>query len=557
MVKLGMTEGEAIESAMVSRRIASAQKKVEERNFEIRKSLLEYDEVMDEQRKRVYTYRQQILDGVSCSELILSQIQGQVDHYIDILASEHYGAESFAAWSGSQLGCQLEPKDFRNMDYQAAEQYAKDQAERAAEAMVLEAVEENLPYEEDSADWNWNALVNWCNTKYGTNYRDKDLKQLERHKLEEELTMAAGKSISRVDLTPGEMFLAADFGLQTIANWVRDKFGIEVTVDEMRDLETKEIKALLVDRAKQAYTVKEAEYPILTGLSRFCEVSGGQSRIDREGLALWAQDRFGVDVSVEDLRGLQRDELKQLLVDYSSRSTNVAGDMHLKARKRVDDLFAGADEGTTATIAAGNDGSLEALTQWMHEELRVHVPKDEIARMDRSTMLRTVEGAVDERFHPEMRRMERQVLLNIVDTAWKDHLLAMDHLRSSVSLKSYAQLDPKVEYKREGMRLFETMWTSIGERTTDLIFRMESLNEEFVRSTFVATHERHDDTPSGLIGDGDDASAANRAASASQEGEVKIEPVRNRGEKIRPNDKCPCGSGKKFKACCKRHDSIA
>ena len=61
MERLGMKEGEAIESNLVTRRIAAAQKKVEEKNFEIRKNLLEYDEVMDEQRKRVYGYRQQIL----------------------------------------------------------------------------------------------------------------------------------------------------------------------------------------------------------------------------------------------------------------------------------------------------------------------------------------------------------------------------------------------------------------------------------------------------------------------------------------------------------------
>ena len=63
LTRLGMKEGEAIESRMVSRRIEAAQKKVEERNFDIRKNLLEYDEVMDEQRKRVYSYRQRILDG--------------------------------------------------------------------------------------------------------------------------------------------------------------------------------------------------------------------------------------------------------------------------------------------------------------------------------------------------------------------------------------------------------------------------------------------------------------------------------------------------------------
>ena len=63
LTRLGMEEGEAIESKMVSRRIEGAQKKVEERNFDIRKNLLEYDEVMDEQRKRVYSFRQRLLDG--------------------------------------------------------------------------------------------------------------------------------------------------------------------------------------------------------------------------------------------------------------------------------------------------------------------------------------------------------------------------------------------------------------------------------------------------------------------------------------------------------------
>ena len=66
LTRLGMKEGEAIVSRMVSRRIEGAQKKVEERNFEIRKNLLEYDEVMDEQRKRIYGYRQAILDGADC-----------------------------------------------------------------------------------------------------------------------------------------------------------------------------------------------------------------------------------------------------------------------------------------------------------------------------------------------------------------------------------------------------------------------------------------------------------------------------------------------------------
>jgi len=61
----------------------------------------------------------------------------------------------------------------------------------------------------------------------------------------------------------------------------------------------------------------------------------------------------------------------------------------------------------------------------------------------------------------------------------------MDHLRSSVGLRGYAQVDPKVEYKREGMLLFDGMWTSVGNYVTDLIFKMEQLDEGFVGSTWV------------------------------------------------------------------------
>src|SRR4029453_11673992 len=76
---LGMKEGEKIESRMVTRRIEAAQKKVEERHFEARKNLLEYDEVMDEQGKRVYGFRQRILEGGDCREAILDMIRKQID----------------------------------------------------------------------------------------------------------------------------------------------------------------------------------------------------------------------------------------------------------------------------------------------------------------------------------------------------------------------------------------------------------------------------------------------------------------------------------------------
>ena len=71
-------------------------------------------------------------------------------------------------------------------------------------------------------------------------------------------------------------------------------------------------------------------------------------------------------------------------------------------------------------------------------------------------------------------------MLQILDSSWMEHLRAMDHLRSSVGLRGYAQVDPKVEYKREGMKIFEEMWSGVGDKVTDLIFRMEQVDPDFL-----------------------------------------------------------------------------
>ena len=144
-----------------------------------------------------------------------------------------------------------------------------------------------------------------------------------------------------------------------------------------------------------------------------------------------------------------------------------------------------------------------------------------------------------------MRRMERLLLIQILDSAWKEHLLAMDHLRSSVGLRGYAQVDPKVEYKREGMSLFESMWVSVGNYVTDLIFKMEQLDEGFVGSTWVESAAIHEEAPGTS-----EIARQQQAAIAGTEADKKLEPIRNREEKVGRNEPCPCGSGKKYKNCC-------
>ena len=506
---------------------------------------------MDEQRKRVYRYRQNLLDGHSSRKMILELIRGQIEKFVETFLDPNYGVESFAAYR-REPSCSVNWSlaISSNMDIKMAESYARDQAERAAEVTVTETIEENLP-EGMEEEWNWKALANWANTKQGCNYQEHQLKRMQRDELETELIKKAHDRIAKVELGEGEAFLDADFGLRTLCGWMRHKFGIETTPDEFRDVEDRQVVAdTLIGRAEEAYNAKEAEYPVLAGISQFTAKQGAQVTLDREGLVAWIGRRFEVELAAEDVR-MNRDELKDQLVQYSRKTGGAAEEKYRVAAEKLDEVFGSVDEDTTAALASGGNGSLDALTDWLEGELNHHVQKEDISRMNRTELALTLDGAVDDRFHPEMRRMERQILLSIVDEAWKNHLLTMDHLRSSVGLKGYAQMDPKVEYKREGMRLFDSMWESIGERVTDLIFRMEAFNEDFIRSTWVDGQAGKSDTSTTkeMAREAAESPSQRAAEQSNVATDARPDPIRNDGPRIGRNDPCPCGSGKKYKAC--------
>ncbi|MEX0678497.1 MAG: SEC-C metal-binding domain-containing protein [Pirellulales bacterium] len=551
--RLGIQEGEAITSRMVSRRVEGAQKKVEERNFEIRKNLLEYDEVMDEQRKRIYGYRQRILDGANCKQLILEMIDDQVNHHLDEFLAANYSIDTFAEWVSGRLAMEFDPGDCRGLDFEGASRFAKDEAERMAENQIYEAIEENLPEDEDPREWNWEALAKTFNTRWKLNLRDRDLKKIEdRGHLAEMVLEKAREAIAAVDLSEGAPFLEENFSVRSACAWVQYKFGIVLDPEEMRSLEAEPFKVRIRERAAAVYEEREVEYPVLLGLSRFTAPdANGHKRIDREALAAWARQRFGVELDIEDLKSRQREEIRGLLVEHSRAQQKQAVAALAEAQHHVENLFNGAGAGETAAIASGGNGALTSLAAWLRSSLHLELSPEKLARLNREQLERRLEMAVEDRYRPEMRQMERLVLLDILDTAWKDHLLTMDHLRSSVGLRGYAQVDPKVEYKREGMRTFERMWNSAAEQVTDLVFRVEQVDAA-VKSRFVESEAIHEESP-GAAAIADQQQAAIDATQTDK----KTEPIRNRGQRVGRNEPCPCGSGKKFKNCCMRKGGVA
>ncbi len=551
MGKLGMGNGEPIESSFVSRRISAAQKKVEERNFDIRKNLLEYDEVMDQQRKRVYGYRQRILDGVSCRELVVEQLRQQIQHNVSQFTDPMFGAESYARWAGQQLSCQLDAKDFRTTDPSTASYYAKEMAERSAETQILDAVDENLPPEEEQSEWNWEALTNWCNTRFGTTFKVSDLKKVDRDRVDEVMINAAREKLNSVDLSAGSPFLSEEYGIRMLCDWMRNKFAIQVDPTRIQDKEPKQILEALLNEAENAYRAREIEYPIMVGFTRFKTPSQGDNyELDGNALLQWATVRFGSQVQLPS-QEITTEDLYRALAETSKKSEQMAQQAIAEGKERLADLYAGSNATSSLRSLTQANGRLESFHKWLEELTGQPVDLEPWMNLDEAGIRNKIAQTIDDRYFPEIRRMERQVILTIVDEAWKGHLLAMDHLRSAIGLKGYAQMDPKVEYKREGMKLFEQMWFAFGERITDIIFRMEGLSEDFVGSTWVETSARHDaaSTTSDLIRQKEeDLSAADAAGREA----TSPEPIRNRSDRVGRNDACPCGSGKKYKNCCMR-----
>ncbi len=154
-----------------------------------------------------------------------------------------------------------------------------------------------------------------------------------------------------------------------------------------------------------------------------------------------------------------------------------------------------------------------------------------------------------EAFGPEnMRNIEKQVLLQTIDKKWREHLLTLEHLRSVVGFRGYAQRDPLNEYKNESFQLFESMLDSLREEVSQQLSRVRPMTEEEQQQMLMEMAARQAAMQKMDV----QASGAEASADAAAPGFVEDDPS-TWGNPSR-NDKCPCGSGKKFKHC---HGSLA
>lgn len=191
------------------------------------------------------------------------------------------------------------------------------------------------------------------------------------------------------------------------------------------------------------------------------------------------------------------------------------------------------------------------LVQWAEEDEHFH---EELLRERLHDQHRGLFTSKAEAVGPElMRRFEKQVMLQVLDTRWKEHLQHMDHLRRGIHLRGYAQKNPKQEYKREAFELFQALLGNIKHDVIRILSHVQVRRQEEVdelERERRATLEReravsqpvHEDAVAS-------AEAVAESEEASGESADDAQPVRRDGPKVGRNDLCPCGSGKKYKHC--------
>jgi preprotein translocase subunit SecA len=322
---------------------------------------------------------------------------------------------------------------------------------------------------------------------------------------------------------------------------------------------------------REAYRQKDVEFPVRVAMQNFMSdkpAAGGGHRYDRDGLYRWSAQRLGTVLAVrtggadalaspdgffnvafkaveaegfteEFIRTEPRSKLREKLMAIAPKAMPTADIDQIEAK--VGEVFSGAK------VAEAEDA--KELTDWAKAELGLTVDPAKVTGKSAAVATDVLLNAYDQKYRPEMHSVERQLVLEQLDTTWKSHLLVMDSLRSGVGLRGYAQEDPKIVYKREGMKEFDAMWEGVRDRVTEAVFRIEEMGDEEAQAALWAgARESHAAAISALQAKQAQVDAAEQQTNSGGE-QKKVEPIRNVGQKVGRNDPCPCGSGKKYKNC--------
>jgi preprotein translocase subunit SecA len=281
------------------------------------------------------------------------------------------------------------------------------------------------------------------------------------------------------------------------------------------------------------------EHPIITK-----NIERAQKRVEEQNFTI----RKRV-LEYDDVMNRQR-QIVYTLRNQILHAENLRDDLFELIRLQTEDVVAEC----APEDLEPDQWDLPRIITWARTRFPVDVSIEALAADDgdREAMVEHLLGLLreaydrrEEAYGPELlRQLERFVILSTLDESWQDHLTEMDELREGISLRSYGQLDPLVEYKREAYDMFEGLLARVDEETVSKIFRVH-VGREAPTPRPAEVQELHPEL---------EALAARarqpREAYANTPEAPQAQTVVRKGPKVGRNDPCPGGSGKKYKKCC-------
>jgi preprotein translocase subunit SecA len=476
LARMGMKEGMPIESGFLSKRLEAAQRKVEERNFQYRKQILDYDEVMEFQRRRFYTLRQRVIEGRDLRGLIFEFIESAVREAVNgSFLHPDYASHCVSELVRQKLDIVIPASRLRKMEPEDLLHRIKSEAHADTGNLISVTLGEYMPLSdvapgdvEDGKEGGGRAvefdapgLIRWAADRFGVELTPDEVKtcdQATRQMIEQRLMAAADEKIEHTDLSGVVPIMEKTYGFKELSSWIKGKFDVEISPEELKKVDNDgghdAVVKLIVDKASAEYVEREVEMPVQIRMM----ITMQQARQSQMGalteLIEWANRRFGLGWKPESLMTI-------------GGPAQVAAKLAEENRKWVE---AGTLEKTVKeAMALKTDAEVE---KFLADRFGIEMPETMryLTGEDRTNAIRS---AVEDQLRGEMIQFERMILLRILDEIWREHLFSMDQLRDTISYRSYSQQDPRIEYKREGSRMFNEMMDNVRERVTDLILKVE------------------------------------------------------------------------------------
>ena len=447
---IGWEEGQAIYHPHISKQIAKTQKKIEERNYEVRKSLLEYDEELDYQRKVFYSRRCGILEGVRLKETISDMIENVINSICDSILTEDYAYRCIIEWACTTFSVDLQFNRIQGKKPDEIENDIKKRAKKRTANEISLSLGEYLEDYEDKRTWNIDALCRWAMSAFGTGLPAGKLKNMEAEEIEQTLIDASADQIDKKDSSQIDDFLKTGFALKTFIQLIQSKFDLRLDYSKLKDLTTVQVREHLSESVAEKYKQHQIEYPVEYAMNMVFTPQGANV-YGFEALAKWANKKYNTSLTVESIQNLSQKEVHKKLLNLSTSYNN---------GQLLEEINAKADSTDT-----------EQLLAWANERFNADLDPSQIE--DDADPIEIVTEAGEAFLHEELTGLEKYVLIQIYDAAWKDHLYAMDQLISSIRTISLTGKYAKAEYKREAIRLFKKTLDVIEDRVTSTIFKVD------------------------------------------------------------------------------------